>query len=62
MDEHTRGCLAIRAERNTKSSNIIETLAGLTAVRGVPEHIRSDIPVLVDVRAESWPQQPLETL
>ena len=47
MDEHTRGCLAIRAERNIKSSNIIETLAGLTVVRGVPEHIRSDIAVLV---------------
>ena len=43
MDEHTRECLAIRDEMNIKSSNIIETLADLMVVRGVPEHICSDI-------------------
>ena len=61
MDEHTRECLAIRAERNIKSSNIFETLADLTVVRGVPENIRSDV-VLTRCQGESWPKQPLETI
>ena len=52
MDEHTRECLAIRAERDIKSPNIIETLAGLTAVRGVPEHIHSDIVLTAMSRGE----------
>ena len=42
MDEYTRGCLAIRAERSIRSSDVIETLTGLMTTRGVPEHIRSD--------------------
>jgi len=42
MDEYTRECLAIRADRHIRSSDVIETLAQLMAARGVPEHIRSD--------------------
>ena len=42
IDEYTRECLAIRAERSIKSVDVIETLAGLMLRRGVPEHIRSD--------------------
>ena len=42
MDEYTRECLAIRAERSIRSSDVIETLTGLMTTRGVPEHIRSD--------------------
>ena len=42
MDEYTRECIAIRAERSIRSSDVIETLAGLMPTRGVPEHIRSD--------------------
>ena len=42
MDEYTRECLAIRAERSIRSSDVIETLTGLMTSRGVPEHIRSD--------------------
>ena len=42
IDEYTRECLAIRAERSIKSSDVIETLAELMLRRGVPEHIRSD--------------------
>lgn len=42
MDEYTRECLAIRADRHIRSSDVIETLAQLMATRGVPEHIRSD--------------------
>ena len=42
MDEYTKECLAIRAERSIKSSDMIETLTKLMTARGVPEHIRSD--------------------
>ncbi len=42
IDEYTRECLAIRAGRGIRSSDVIETLAELMAARGVPEHIRSD--------------------
>lgn len=52
MDEHTRGCLAIRAKRNIKPSNIIETLADLTVVRGALEHIRSDVVLTAMSRGE----------
>ncbi len=42
IDEYARECLAIRAGRSIRSSDVIETLAGLMTDRGVPEHIRSD--------------------
>ena len=42
MDEYTRECLAIRAERSIRSSDVIETLTELMTARGVPMHIRSD--------------------
>ena len=42
IDEYTRECLAIRAGRSIRSSEVIETLAALMADQGVPEHIRSD--------------------
>ena len=42
IDEYTRECLAIRAGRSIRSSDVIETLAELMTSRGVPEHIRSD--------------------
>ena len=42
VDEYTRECLAIRAERRIRSSDVIETLTELMTARGVPEHIRSD--------------------
>ena len=42
IDEYTRECLAIRAGRSIRSSDVIETLAGLMMGQGVPEHIRSD--------------------
>ena len=42
MDEYTRECLAIRAERHMRSADVTETLAELMLIRGVPEHIRSD--------------------
>ncbi len=39
--EYTRECLAIRAQRSIRSSDVIDTLAGLMTARGVPEQIRS---------------------
>ena len=42
IDEYTRECLAIQAGRSIRSSDVIETLAGLMTAREVPEHIRSD--------------------
>ncbi len=42
MDEYSRECLAIRAERHMRSADVIEVLSELMLTRGVPEHIRSD--------------------
>ena len=42
MDEYSRECLAIRAERHMRSDDVIEVLAELMLTRGVPEHMRSD--------------------
>src|SRR5471032_2521188 len=42
IDEFTRECLAIRVARRINSFGVIETLADVMLVRGVPEHLRSD--------------------
>ena len=42
IDEYTRECLAIRADRHIRSVDVIEALTELMVTRGVPEHIRSD--------------------
>ncbi len=42
IDEYTRECLALRVERRLGSLQVIETLADVMLVRGIPEHIRSD--------------------
>ena len=42
IDENARECLDIRAGRSIRSSDVIDTLAGLMTARGVPAHIRSD--------------------
>jgi len=42
IDEYTRECLAIRADRHIRSADVIETLTELMVTRGVPDHIRSD--------------------
>ena len=42
LDEYSRECLAIRADRHIRSVDVIETLTELMVTRGVPEHIRSD--------------------
>jgi transposase InsO family protein len=42
MDEYSRECLALKVGRNLTSQDVIEQLATLFIVRGLPEHIRSD--------------------
>ena len=42
IDEYTRKCLAIRVARRINSLCVIETLADVMLIRGIPEHIRSD--------------------
>jgi len=42
IDEFTRECLAIEVRRRLGSQEVIETLAELMLLRGLPEHIRSD--------------------
>jgi len=42
IDEFTRECLAIRVARRINSFGVIETMADVMLVRGIPAHIRSD--------------------
>ncbi len=42
IDEYSRECLLIRAERRWTSARVIESLADVMIERGVPEHLRSD--------------------
>ena len=41
IDEFTRECLAIRVARRINSFGVLETMADVMLMRGVPEHIRS---------------------
>ena len=42
VDEFTRESLALKVDRSFKSEDVIDTLAELFAIHGVPKHIRSD--------------------
>lgn len=42
IDEHTRESLLVRPERSWSSAKVIEALADVMVMKGVPEHIRSD--------------------
>jgi transposase InsO family protein len=42
IDECTRECLAIRVARRINSFGVLETMADVMLMRGVPAHIRSD--------------------
>jgi putative transposase len=42
IDEYTRECLAIRVSRRLGRYEVIETLADVMLLRGIPENIRSD--------------------
>ena len=57
IDEYTRECLAIRVARRLSSQDVIETLADVMLVRGIPEHIRSDNgpEMTAKICASGWP-------
>ncbi len=42
VDEYTRECLTLKVDRSITSEDVLDTLAELFAMRGVPKHIRSD--------------------
>ena len=42
IDEFTRECLAIRVARRINGFGVLEAMADVMLMRGVPEHIRSD--------------------
>lgn len=42
VDEYTRECLALKVSRSIPSEDVIDTLAELFAMRGVPRCVRSD--------------------
>lgn len=42
VDEFTRECLALEVNRSMTAKDVIDVLAELFIIRGVPEHIRSD--------------------
>jgi transposase InsO family protein len=42
IDEHTRECLALEVGRRCTSGQVLEVLAELMAIRGVPRHVRCD--------------------
>jgi putative transposase len=42
VDEYTRECLALEVSRSFTAQNVVENLQYLFAVRGRPEHLRSD--------------------
>jgi len=55
VDEHTRECLALKVARSITSEDVIDTLAELFAMRGVPKHVRSDNgPEFVAVAIRRW--------
>jgi transposase InsO family protein len=55
IDEYTRKCLAIRVARRLNSYDLIETLADVMLVNGIPEHIRSDNgPEFVAKQLRQW--------
>ncbi len=55
VDEHTRECLALKVARSITSEDLIDTVAELLAMRGVPENVRSDNgPEFVAEKLRAW--------
>ena len=58
IDEYTRECLVIKAERHILAHNVVECLGDLFLERGVPEHVRSDNgPEFTAKAVRSWIDQ-----
>ena len=64
MDEYTRECLCLKVDRGITSEDVIDTLAELFAMRGVPKCIRSDNgPEFIARAIQRWTKQlSIETL
>jgi putative transposase len=64
VDEHTRECLTLKVDRGITSEDVIDTLAELFAMRGVPRCIRSDNgPEFIAKAIQRWTEQRgIETL
>lgn len=64
VDEHTRECLALKVDRSITSEDVIDRLAELFAMRGVPRAIRSDNgPEFIARAIQRWLRQvEVETL
>src|SRR6266481_5336682 len=55
IDEYTRECLVLRVARRVGSMQVIEALADVMLVRGIPEHIRSDNgPEFIAKALQNW--------
>jgi transposase InsO family protein len=55
IDEFTRESLAIRVARKLKATDVIDVLADLFILRGIPTHIRSDNgPEFVATALREW--------
>jgi len=55
VDEHTRECLALKVGRSITSEDVIDTLAELFAMRGVPRCVRSDNgPEFIALAIQRW--------
>ena len=55
IDEFTRECLAIRVARRLNSIGVLETMADVMLMRGVPERIRSDkSPAMTSKLVRKW--------
>lgn len=55
VDEYTRECLSLKVDRHITSEDVIDTLAELFAMRGVPQAIRSDNgPEFVSKAIQAW--------
>ena len=55
IDEFTRESLAIRVARRLKTTDVIDVLADLFIMRGIPTHIRSDNgPEFVATALREW--------
>jgi len=55
VDEYTRECVALKIDRSITSEDVIDTLAELFALRGVPRCIRSDNgPEFIAMAVQNW--------
>lgn len=55
VDEFTRECLCLKAARSITSEDVIDALAELFAMRGVPHHVRSDNgPEFIALAIQKW--------